>query len=133
MNPRIATAFVTLFAGLLLVVGIALTFFPEEIGTSLWGPGTPAIVMALLGAAVLGLGMLNWFSRRAPIGGIYGRPVLLANLVHFVVGGMALLRQCLAGGATPWIWMVTMVYLAGMAFYGLLMFVGPVPRRGEAA
>ena len=125
MNARHTQVLVTLLAGLLLLFGIALTFLPEETGTALFGPGVPEIVLAVLGGALIGLGYLNWMSRRAPIGGIYGRPVLLANLGHFVVAGLPLLRHCLAGSVTPWLWVITAVYLVGMVFYGSLLFIGP--------
>lgn len=125
MNPRLTTAVVTVFAVLLMGAGAALTFLPEEIGGAVFGPDAPTIVLAVLGAALLGLGLLNWTARQSPIGGIYGRPVLLANLVHFTVGGLALLRDALGEATSVGFWGVTLVYLAGLAFYGLLLFVGP--------
>ncbi|NNF59643.1 MAG: hypothetical protein HKN04_15510 [Rhodothermaceae bacterium] len=125
MNPRLTTVGVTVFAVLLLGAGAALTFLPEEIGAAVSGSSTPPIVLAVLGAALFGLGLLNWTARQAPIGGIYGRPVLLANLVHFTVGGLALLRVALAEPVGVGFWGVTLVYLAGLVFYGVLLFRGP--------
>lgn len=127
MNPRITKAIVTTFAGILVAMGIALTFLPAEVGATVIGPGTSEIILALLGSALFGLGYLNWLTRQAPIGGIYGRPVLIANLVHFVVGGLALVRYCLAESVSQWLWCIAVVYVAGMVFYGALMFYGPIP------
>jgi len=133
MNAQFTQTLVTLFAGLLLVIGIGLTFLPVEMGMALFGPGMPEIVLAVLGGALIGLGLLNWMTRRAPIGGIYGRPVLQANLGHFIIGGLALLRYCLANSVTLWLWVMTVVYMVGMLFYGALLFVGPAqPKVGAS-
>lgn len=125
MNARLTTATITVFAVVLMGGGVALTFLPEEIGSAVFGPDAPGIVLAVLGGALFGLGLLNWMTRRAPIGGIYGRPVLMANLVHFTVAGLALLRMALDEPVGVGFWAITLVYLAGLAFYGLLLFKGP--------
>lgn len=49
--------------------------------------------MQIIGGLYLGFAMLNWFTRSARIGGIYNRPVVLGNLIHFIVVFFALIRQ----------------------------------------
>lgn len=73
--------------------GAALTFAPQEVAAlSGWADaGPPPFVLQLLGAAYLALALLDWMVRRSVIGGIYGRPVVLANLVHFTVAAFAAL------------------------------------------
>ena len=110
----------------LLLLGAALVFAPAEAAALVTGRGdAPDLAFSLLGAALVGLGAMNWMARRAPIGGIYGRPVLTANLAHFVIGGLALLRVGLDGAGTGWLWALCAAYLAGAAFYGALLFSGP--------
>lgn len=63
--------------------GIALTFAPEEVVTALGVPRSPmgTWLGQLLGAALLGLAFANWMQRFTALGGIYGRPLLMTNLV----------------------------------------------------
>ena len=48
--------------------------------------------MQLLGALYIGFAMANWTAKDNAIGGIYSRPLSLANCVHFVAGALALLK-----------------------------------------
>lgn len=67
--------------------GLALVFAPAEILASLGGPATSvgAWLAQLLGSALLGLAWLNWLQRSAKVGGIFGRHVLLPNLMFTTV------------------------------------------------
>ena len=38
-------------------------------------------ITGLLGGALFAFALLNWFQRHTMMGGIYGRPLLLANLM----------------------------------------------------
>lgn len=114
-------------AFLLLVGGAALLFAADELLPSLV-PGFPpdaAWLGQLLAAAWLGLAALNWMQRAALLGGIYGRPVVFANVVAYLVGALSLLRALLDGTAPRAAWLV-LVPLAVMALvYGALMLRGP--------
>lgn len=76
------------------VPGLALTFGPG--GVLEWAGASAAPVdvwlAQLLGAALLGLAFLNWVQRHALMGGIYGRPLLLANLMFVTVAFFASAR-----------------------------------------
>lgn len=101
----------------LLGLGAACVFAPEEVGAALTGRGDP-LAFSLLGSALIGLGVANGMTRHQPLGGIYGRPVVVANLGHFVIGGLALLRVGLDGEATGWAWALGVLYLLGAVAYG---------------
>ncbi len=120
MSPRLTTALATVTAVLLLGAGAALIFLPDEIAP-LFG-ASAALPFSLLGAALLGLGEVTWMTRRNPMGGVYGRPVVMANLAHFVIGALTLVRH---GGEGWGFWAVTAVYLLGAVLYGALLFVTP--------
>lgn len=70
------------------ILGIALTFLPQEIGGWLGlAPDSEFNVLAfqLLGGALFGFGLMNYTGRNAILGGIYGKPILLGNMVfHFI-------------------------------------------------
>ncbi|MEZ5313455.1 MAG: hypothetical protein R2862_07260 [Thermoanaerobaculia bacterium] len=77
----------TLTAAAYGLAGLALTFAPAE---TLRGAGLtpePAMTWFLqaLGAALLALAWMNWLHRETKIGGIYGRTVLLPNLIFVSV------------------------------------------------
>ena len=75
----------------LLLLGAAFVFAGAEVAGALgWTAGEP--VASLLGGALVGLGAANWMARSSPMGGIYGRAVVIGTQAHFVVGAAALLR-----------------------------------------
>lgn len=79
------------------VLCLACLFAPAEISRALGSDSAiTALALQLLGAAVFGLAMLNWMTRETAIGGIYGRPVVIANLVHFNTGFLTLIKAALA-------------------------------------
>jgi hypothetical protein len=81
-------------AAVLLVAGIALLFVPDTVLPRLV-PAYPEAALwlgQLLGAAWLGMAALNWLNRSTVLGGIYGRPVVMANLALYCVSALVLLR-----------------------------------------
>lgn len=81
----------------------------------------------LLGAAWLGIAALNWLQRRAVLGGIYGRPTVLANAILYFVGSMSLLKVLLSGDSPPPIelWLIAIPSALLAVAYALLLFRGP--------
>lgn len=128
MPARLTSAFSFCMALGLLGLGAVFVFAPAEAGAALTGQGDP-LAFSLLGGAIFGLGMMTWMTRRQPLGGVYGRPVLMANLVHFVIGGLTLLRVGIDGDATGWLLVLCAFYLAGAVFYGVLLFTQPAQRK----
>lgn len=136
MNPTAygtaATHWILTASALALgAVGVALLFAPVETSAAFgWAGGEAAPSLAAGG--LLAVAILDWTGRSAVFGGIYGRPIVLANLVLALTAGLALLRVQLSGPDAPalgWI-PVGILALHGVAF-GLLL-TGRVggPRRG---
>lgn len=110
-------------------VGVATSFLPIEFLTFLeTSSDEPAATLVqLLGAALIGFAMLNWTAKGAPAGGIYGRPIVTANLVHFTVGGIALLKVAAVGELPPAAMVLTAVYVIFAVCFGVVMFGrGPI-------
>lgn len=65
-------------------MGIGLTFLPEEIVLLAGEEASPMMLLfaQIAGALLLGFGVLNWMLKNTPVGGIYGKPLLLANLIQ---------------------------------------------------
>ena len=127
MNTRILMLAAAWFSGLL---GLLASFLPVEILGSLDDlrhNRIEAVIVQLLGAALLAFAMLNWMAKGAPLGGIYGRPIMTANLVHFTVGGIALVKAAVVGDLSAALLAVTIGYVLFAVCFGLVMFGrGPI-------
>ena len=116
---------------LLSATGFAFVFVPRELLASL-APGTPPSatwIGQLLGAALVGLGCLNWFNRRTLLGGIYARAVVLANMMFYVIGALSVFGASAALTMTrPTAHGVAGVLGVFAACYAWLLFRGPLDR-----
>ena len=88
MNTK---SLMTLSAIILALIGISLIFLPKEIldYLELSVSETLQLLMQIIGSFYFAFAMLNWMSKGSLIGGIYGRPIAMANLTHFVISGLA--------------------------------------------
>lgn len=61
-------------------------------------PSAPLVLLAQLGGAMaMAWAVLDWMSRGQRVGGIYSRPLALANSLQFTMGSLTLLRMTAAG------------------------------------
>jgi hypothetical protein len=104
--------------------GVGLLFAPDVLLPAL-APGFPtqaAWLGQLLGAAWLGMAALNWLQRGTLLGGIYGRPVVLANAALYFVSALSLLRALAGNGGAPALWVICVpMLLLGLAYWALLL------------
>ena len=92
MNTKILMIATAIYLG---IVGIGLTFLPQEIA-NFFEAGTIRtfiLTLQILGALYLGFGMMNWMAKNSMIGGIYSRPLVFGNLLHFLVSAFALIKM----------------------------------------
>ena len=124
MNTRLLLTASSLALG---VVGLSLSFAPEEMFSLMSGGaiGPWAIILQLCGALYCGFALTNWMAKGATLGGIYGRPIVIGNLMHFTIGGLALVKVVSSGSATPAWWILTGVYVVLAALFGYVMFTHP--------
>lgn len=111
------------------LIGIALIFLPNE-ALSFANVETNQITLFLIqvvGAAYFAFGMLNWMSKRSLIGGIYNRPIAIANLSHFMIVGLAM-AKVLSGNldVPPVLWAAGLLYILFAALFGLILFTHPI-------
>lgn len=112
---------------MLLFGGLAFLFASDVLLPAVI-PGFPpagAWVGQLLGAVWLGVATLNWLQRYAVLGGIYGRPVVAANLVLYVVSALSLFRALLDPGAPRALWLLLAAAAVLATVYGALLLRGP--------
>ena len=112
----------TSLAAFVFVQGLGTSFFGGEILVIFSVPqdSLSILIVQMLGALQLGWGMLNYMCRNNKYGGIFGRPLLLANLAVLVVSGMAILRVLMRVPVGPF---YTLLLLAASYWsFALLIF-----------
>lgn len=116
----------------LAATGLILTFGASEVAGALGaeGSGFSALSLQLLGAAQIGWAMTNWMARESMFGGIYGRPLVVGNLLHFFAGGSALLKSSLLGSSRA-VLLVAVVYAVLAIGFGWLLFHNPIRNAGD--
>ena len=78
----------------LAVNGFILSFFPNEIFLLLTNNDNHffILILQILGALYLGFSYINWMSKNSSIGGIYNKPLLIGNTLHFLTASMAMIK-----------------------------------------
>jgi hypothetical protein len=116
-------------AAIYFLAGVATLFAPQEL-LSLGGAAPNSLTVALLqmvGAAFLGFGVLNWMSRHSLVGGIYSRPLVVANFGHTFAGAALLVKAVPRGNGSALAWAALGIYCVLALFFGLKLF-GPGPK-----
>lgn len=128
MNTKLL---MTLSAIVMGVTGIILSFFPKEIlsyVTSTTGTILDALVLQILGALYFGFSMVNWTAKANLIGGIYGRPVAIGNLMHFAMASLALTKGYFSN--SEWIILIlAAIYIAFAFSFAIVFFTHPVQEK----
>ncbi len=115
-------------AAFLVAIGLALTFMPQELLAQVGERATgPVVLLAqLTGAMALAFAWLDWLARNQRIGGIYQRPLVLANLLHFMMGSLTLLRLSTAGDLGSYAFVLLVPYAVLALWWGITMTTSPV-------
>lgn len=116
---------------LMAALGLAATFLPQEIAARVGQGGNGPVVplVQVIGGLYLGFAILNWFARDAAIGGIYNRPIVTGNLLHFTVVALALAKTAAAGRRDPGFLVLTALYVLFATWFGWAMFSSPTRER----
>lgn len=102
-------------------VGVAALFMPEAVGTFFGLATTGGVGMQVAAAGFLALAALNWMGRGAIYGGIFGRPIIVANLMFGGVSSLSSISALLDGRAEPRLWLLAaLLGLHTLAFGWLL-------------
>jgi hypothetical protein len=131
MNTKLL---MTLSAMILALIGISLIFLPNEIldYLELSVSETLQLLMQIIGSLYFALAILNWMSKGSIIGGIYNRPIAMANLAHFVIAGLALIKGILANPSLSYvIWSIAIIYSIFAIFFGIVAFKHPVDENNH--
>lgn len=102
--------------------GLACLFVPAESLVLLGMTGGDPVIVQILGALYLASAASNWAARGSMIGGIYARPLSVANFVHFLVGASVLARGIGPANFNPAYITVALVYLVFAVLFVLMLF-----------
>lgn len=122
----------TLSALFMAILGVGATFFPQEILAhyGMLSSASHVLPVQILGALYLGFAVLNWTARSNLIGGIYSRPVALANVLHFAVVAITLLKALVATASKPIeIIIGSVIYTIFTIWFGWIMFTHPIRKE----
>ena len=128
MNPMNTKIIMASSALLLGFSGILLTFFPEELAALLTNSANNAVTLLLqiIGAMYFAFGIMNWVSRKTLVGGIYNRPIAIANMTHFMMVGITITKLKIANSDLPEsFWVVVLIYLFYAAVFIKILFTTP--------
>jgi hypothetical protein len=126
MNTKILMTVSALIMG---VTGCLLLFFPQEISNYLLLNEANSIFFQVFGSLYVGFAMLNWTAKGSLLGGIYGRPVVIANISHFAIGTLALIKWLVFYNYYPYVWVITILYFIFAVLFGITLFTHPLPKR----
>ena len=126
MNTKLV---MTLSAIIMATIGISASFIPYEILTFIGLPTNQPLplLIQVIGAMYFAFAMLNWMSKGSIIGGIYNRPIAIANWTHFVIAGLALIKGILSNPSLSYIiWSIAIIYSTFAILFGIVAFNHPV-------
>ncbi|PIQ63498.1 MAG: hypothetical protein COV99_02445 [Bacteroidetes bacterium CG12_big_fil_rev_8_21_14_0_65_60_17] len=118
MKPTLATVPA---AVVLSLTGIVTLFAPEILLSNILGTADATHpLVSMLGGLMLAFGYMNWMGRNAILGGIYGKPLVMGNLLHGIVGTTSLLDLVTQQSPLP-AWGLLAFYVWYTVSYGILM------------
>jgi len=131
MNTKIIMTVASIILG---TVGIFLTFAPDVVMNNLKIEPNPTSILLgqVIGGLYFGFSMLNWMTKESLIGGIYNRPVAVANVSHFLIVGLAFSKGLISNSGLPKIlWAVGVVYVVLGVLFVVILFRHPIPASSQ--
>jgi hypothetical protein len=121
MNTKVLMTTTSL---MLVLAGIFALFAPENVLMILNASttGSVSVLVQLLGALYFSFALMNWTAKDSAIGGIYARPVSLANFSHFFAGTLLLAKYLLSNEFNLPILLVSILYASFAAVFYWLVF-----------
>jgi hypothetical protein len=125
MNTKLLMMSSALTMGL---AGIAASFLPHEFLNSMQiAPvGITPVLVQIIGACYLAFAMCNWMSKANLIGGIYNRPIAIANLLHFAVSALAILKAVTVNQTITLLWIIGVIYTIFAIWFAIVLFSHPI-------
>lgn len=107
------------------IAGLFALFAPEELLRILNLPQTNPlpVMIQLMGGLYLSFALMNWTSKDNIIGGIYLRPISIANFAHFTIGALTLIKYQLSNDGSSLFLLPLVVYIIFAIAFTWLVFI----------
>ncbi len=117
----------------LALAGVLALFAPDVLLSTLNTAATAqvSVLVQLLGALYFSFALMNWAAKDSAIGGIYARPVSLANFSHFLSGTLILAKYLLSNEFNLSIVLALSVYAIFAVFFYWLVFRATGIKAGD--
>ena len=127
-SPLLVLSALLYFAG-----ALPLLFAPEELLTFVGAPSSTldTALLQVVGSALFGFAMLNWLSRYSRLGGVFGRPVLVANLAHTASATLLLGHVARRAPFSASLTAALALYGAVTVAFGFRLFARPAAVAGQ--
>ncbi|HKO02324.1 MAG TPA: hypothetical protein VJ032_11545 [Thermoanaerobaculia bacterium] len=111
-------------AAFMAVCAFGTLFTPQELLAFLGVPrsGAALLIVQLLAATFSGFAIANWMAKDSRMGGIYNRPLALANLLHFMIGAITFVKAFVAGTMPAAFATVAIFYIAFAIAFAAVVF-----------
>lgn len=108
----------------LALAGVFLLFAPDVLLSALGVSVTAqaSVLVQMLGALYFSFALMNWTAKDSAIGGIYARPVSLANFSHFFSGALLLVKFLFSNAFSFPVMLVTLLYVVFAVIFYWLVF-----------
>lgn len=129
MNTKLVLVIISVSLG---TAGIILTFAPDVVLSNLnIEINQPTLLLVqIIGGLYFGFSMLNWMVKEGRIGGIFNRPIVIANLSHFLIAGLALTKAWISNSNIPLLLLVVGVLnIAYGILFAFLLFTDPIQKK----
>ncbi len=114
--------------------GIILTFAPDVVLNNINIETNPTSLLLgqVIGGLYFGYSMLNWMTKESLIGGIYNRPIAVANFTHFLIAGLAISKSLISNAELPiTLWVAGLVYVTFGLLFIIILFRHPVSSNSQ--
>lgn len=127
----ISKAILTATAIVYGIHGVAL-LFASDLTAGLFGITlTKKMTFAaqFFAGALLGMAVLNWYNRVSIVGGIYGRPLVMMNLMYGLISFLSGTRGAMDGYFNELFWIEVVLHGLLTFSFALLMYLPPNMRK----
>ena len=118
------------FASIILGATGAILIFASDIvlgNLAIEVNQTSLLLGQVIGALYFGYSMLNWMTKESLIGGIYNRPIAVANFTHFLIAGLAIVKALISNPQLPKIlWAAGAAYVVLGLLFMIILFRHPI-------
>jgi hypothetical protein len=129
MNTKLIMVLSAIFLG---IIGISLTFAPNEIAglTDIGVSKTLRVILQMSGSLYFAFGILNWMAKGSIVGGIYNKPIAIANFTHFFIGALALIKMLINNHNLPYlVWILAAIYAVFAILFWMIFSRHPVGNK----